>query len=386
MNQEKIGKFIAKCRKEKKMTQLELADKLGVSDKSVGNWENARCMPDLSLFKPLCDELDISINELISGEKIKKDEYQEKAEENIINTISYANKKVNDKNNLMGIILICFGVFLSLIAMAIFPSESSWGSIYAIIGGIISLVGIDKFSKKLAFFKRILCNLGYFFSFIFILLLIDYVGVINFHQVPRFSYIKEAISNMIIYRSPMYNVFRINFDTENEYFIVDKEKKYTVDTVPNVPFDRDKTGIDNIIKYKNKYVGNNSNDGNLINDLPLAEYGYVFEIDSDDLGLIINYNITDWYINENYYLERSLVYNSVAIFVLIDNVKYINYNFSGKSYKITREIVENNYPNYWKIVDDGINKNNFNKYLESKINDDIFIDTVFDKLFNNIDD
>lgn len=386
MNQEKIGKFIAKCRKEKKMTQLELADKLGVSDKSVGNWENARCMPDLSLFKPLCDELDISINELISGEKIKKDEYQEKAEENIINTISYANKKVNDKNNLMGIILICFGVFLSLIAMAIFPSESSWGSIYAIIGGIISLVGIDKFSKKLAFFKRILCNLVYFFSFIFILLLIDYVGVINFHQVPRFSYIKEAISNMIIYRSPMYNVFRINFDTENEYFIVDKEKKYTVYTVPNVPFDRDKTGIDNIIKYKNKYVGNNSNDGNLINDLPLAEYGYVFEIDSDDLGLIINYNITDWYINENYYLERSLVYNSVAIFVLIDNVKYINYNFSGKSYKITREIVENNYPNYEKIVDDGINKNNFNKYLENKINDDIFIDTVFDKLFNNIDD
>ena len=81
-----------------------------------------------------------------------------------------------------------------------------------------------------------------------------------------------------------------------------------------------------------------------------------------------------------------MVYNSVAIFVLIDNVKYINYNFSGKSYKITREIVENNYPNYEKIVDDGINKNNFNKYLENKINDDIFIDTVFDKLFNNIDD
>ena len=74
MNQEKIGKFIAKCRKEKKMTQLELADKLGVSDKSVGNWENARCMPDLSLFKPLCDELGISINELISGEIIAKNE------------------------------------------------------------------------------------------------------------------------------------------------------------------------------------------------------------------------------------------------------------------------------------------------------------------------
>ena len=87
MNQEKIGKFIAKCRKDKKMTQSELAEKLGVTDKSVGNWENGRNMPDLSLFKPLCDELDITINELLSGEKLKKEEYQEKFEENIINTI-----------------------------------------------------------------------------------------------------------------------------------------------------------------------------------------------------------------------------------------------------------------------------------------------------------
>ena len=55
MNQEIIGKFIAKCRKDKKMTQSELAKKLGVTDKSIGNWENGRNMPDLSLFKPLCD-------------------------------------------------------------------------------------------------------------------------------------------------------------------------------------------------------------------------------------------------------------------------------------------------------------------------------------------
>ena len=73
MNQEKIGKFIAKCRKDKKMTQSELAEKLGVTDKSIGNWENGRNMPDLSLFKPLCDELNITINDLLSGEKIDKD-------------------------------------------------------------------------------------------------------------------------------------------------------------------------------------------------------------------------------------------------------------------------------------------------------------------------
>ena len=81
MNQERIGKFIAKCRKEKKMTQSELAEKLGVSDKTIGNWENGRNMPDLSLFKPLCNELNISINDLLSGEKISKEKYQEKFEE-----------------------------------------------------------------------------------------------------------------------------------------------------------------------------------------------------------------------------------------------------------------------------------------------------------------
>ena len=78
MNQEHIGKFIAECRKQKKMTQVELAEKLGVTEKSVSNWENGRNMPDLSLFKPICDILDISINELMSGEKLNQDNYQEK--------------------------------------------------------------------------------------------------------------------------------------------------------------------------------------------------------------------------------------------------------------------------------------------------------------------
>ena len=78
MNQEKIGKFIAKCRRKKDMTQRELAEKLNVSDRTVGNWENGRNMPDLSLFKPLCDELDISVNDLLSGEKVTQQTYQEK--------------------------------------------------------------------------------------------------------------------------------------------------------------------------------------------------------------------------------------------------------------------------------------------------------------------
>ena len=89
MNQEKIGKFIAKLRKEKNMTQLQLSLKLGVTDRAISKWENGRGMPDLSLMKPLCNELGITINDLLSGEVIDKNNYQEKLEENNLNTIDY---------------------------------------------------------------------------------------------------------------------------------------------------------------------------------------------------------------------------------------------------------------------------------------------------------
>ena len=172
MNQEKIGKFIAKCRKDKKMTQQELAEKLGVTDRSISNWENGKNMPDLSLFKPLCSELDISLNDLMSGEKVKEKEYQEKLEENIINTIDYSNKKINDKNNFISLMLIIFGVLISITAVAIFPSESSWGSIYSIIGLIISLLGFSKFTKKIIYWQRAILNVSYFFVFLFFSLFI----------------------------------------------------------------------------------------------------------------------------------------------------------------------------------------------------------------------
>ena len=380
MNQEKIGKFIALCRKDAKMTQQELAEKLGVTDKSVGNWENGRNMPDLSLFKPLCDTLGITINELLSGEKIDKKVYQEKFEENIINTIDYSTKKINLVKNNLGIILIVIGILMSVTALTMFASESSWGSIYSVIGGIVSLIGVGKLTKKLAYHKRLIIHFGYFILYIAALFLIDYLSVINLRQLPRFCTIKTGNDYVYECDNPFYNVYRVNSNTTNEYIIVDFKKEYTTDTVPVVPFNRDKAGINNIIKYKNKYVGNNSNDSNLISSLPLAEYGYSFEIDTNNLGLTINYHITDWYINENYYLEKSIVYNSVSIFSLIDNVKYIKYNFSGKTYEVKRTDLEKYFPNYNLITKDGINKEAFNKYLEAKINDTEFVDSCFKKI------
>ncbi len=233
MNQEKIGKFIAECRKNKNMTQQELAGKLGVSDRTVGNWENGRNMPDLSLFKPLCNELNISLNDLLSGEKVTENEYQEKLEENIINTIDYTNKKLENRNNFIGLILITFGVLISITAIAIFPSESSWGSIYSIFGAIISLIGVSRFTKRLTYLKRLICNFSYFLIFVAVLMTIDYIGVVNIHQAPRFSLVKVAGENIIYYDTLFYDVVRCNVDKDNEKFEVIKNKKYDSDNIDN---------------------------------------------------------------------------------------------------------------------------------------------------------
>ena len=83
MNQEKIGKFIATLRKEQSMTQKDLAQRLGVSDKTISKWETGRGLPEISIMQSLCETLGISINELLSGEKLDVSSYREKAEENI---------------------------------------------------------------------------------------------------------------------------------------------------------------------------------------------------------------------------------------------------------------------------------------------------------------
>lgn len=74
MNQEKIGKFIADLRKNKKLTQTELAKRIGVSNKAVSKWECGNAIPDYAVFENLCKEFDISVNERLNGEKDMKDD------------------------------------------------------------------------------------------------------------------------------------------------------------------------------------------------------------------------------------------------------------------------------------------------------------------------
>ena len=225
MNQEKIGKFIAKCRKDKKMTQSELAEKLDVTDKSIGNWENGRNMPDLSLFKPLCDVLGITINDLLSGEKISKDKYQERFEENIVNTIDYSTKRINKYSNVIGLLLVIFGLFISMSAIMIFPSESSWGSIYSVFGVVLFVIGISKLTNKMKMWKRLLLILLIFLGTLGILFFTDYINVKRNNVAPMFretSMYLGGDEELLYYDTPFYDVIKCG-----DKFNIVKNKKYT---------------------------------------------------------------------------------------------------------------------------------------------------------------
>lgn len=144
MNQEKIGKFIAECRKEKNLTQEKLAEQLGISDRAVSKWERGLNLPDASLMLELSKIFDISVNELLNGEIIEKDNYMEKAEEKLL--------ELQEKNNeyakklLFLEYIIGFGssiTFLTLIFIASFVKMDAWIVALLIILGItIFMIGM----------------------------------------------------------------------------------------------------------------------------------------------------------------------------------------------------------------------------------------------------
>ena len=374
MDTKKIGKFISENRKRKGLTQEQLGELLGVTNKTISRWENGNYMPDLSLLVPLSETLDISLNELLNGKYITEDKIMETTEKSLKNTINYSKNMLVQEKRKISIGIMIFGAFLCFAAFAILDKESNWCCIYSIVGIIVFVYGLSKELKR----NRLLISSGVFVTILCGFMLMDYVGVITSHRPPIYVYMIKT-SNVTTYYNPFYNVYRINKNTPNEYYIVDSAKKYTEDTVPTTVFNRPLSGIHNIKKYKNPYIGNNSNIGNLLNSLPLHEYGYVFQIDSKNQGLTVNYNATDWYQNEDLYINKSLIYNSVSIFSLIDNVQSIQYNFSGSTYTTTtRKMIKENYPHFEQVKE---NEKNFDRYLENKMNNDEFTRSIFNKIF-----
>lgn len=99
MDQIKIGRFIAECRKKKNLTQMQLAEKLNITDRAISKWENGKGMPDSSIMLDLCKELQISVNELLSGEVLEMNSYNKKLEQNLIDIVKQ--KEESDKRILI---------------------------------------------------------------------------------------------------------------------------------------------------------------------------------------------------------------------------------------------------------------------------------------------
>lgn len=142
MNQEKIGKFIAKLRKEKKMTQQELAEKLNVTDKAVSKWENGRCLMDMALLKPLSECLGVSVIELINGERITDKDASNKSNEIVCEALNYEKKKA--KKNKTKIIL---GTIFSVVIIFCLVYCSYKGFMLVMYNA--SITDIDKIKKGL---------------------------------------------------------------------------------------------------------------------------------------------------------------------------------------------------------------------------------------------
>lgn len=143
MDQIKIGGFIAEERKRKGYTQKILSEKLGISDKTISKWERGNGFPEVSLLIPLCSELDITVNELLSGERVSEEQYRKKAEENMVNLVKEAqeNKKKIILSVMVGILTIIAAVPLFIVA-GMFDMRTGVRIAFIAIGIVVVVIGI----------------------------------------------------------------------------------------------------------------------------------------------------------------------------------------------------------------------------------------------------
>ena len=150
MDQIKIGKFIAKCRKKENLTQMQLAEKLNITDRAVSKWETGKAMPDSSIMLELCDILKISVNDLLCGEVVTMDNYNKEMEKNLIEMVK--RKEQSDKRLLHTeclIAAVCVVFMLALTALASFADIENWLRITLIIVGVAPIIIVTPFMIKI---------------------------------------------------------------------------------------------------------------------------------------------------------------------------------------------------------------------------------------------
>ncbi len=160
MDQIKIGRFIAKKRKEHKLTQLQLAEKLGITDRAVSKWETGKSLPDASIMLELCSLLEITVNDLLYGEEVSMKNYNEASEKNLIEMARQkeeADKRLLAVEIVIGIVSALFFIFAVIIG-AVFMDMGMPVWVFPLLGGI----GFVQFIICVLFAIRIEQVAGYY--------------------------------------------------------------------------------------------------------------------------------------------------------------------------------------------------------------------------------
>ena len=150
MDQMKIGRFIAECRKKANLTQMQLAEKLNITDRAVSKWETGKAMPDSSIMLELCDILKISVNDLLSGEVVTMENYNKEMEKNLIEMVKAkeeADKRLLALETVVGV--MCIISMLALCAIASFVQMADWLRIVLILIGLAPVLIATPFMIKI---------------------------------------------------------------------------------------------------------------------------------------------------------------------------------------------------------------------------------------------
>lgn len=187
-------------------------------------------MPDLSLLVPLSKELGISLNELWAGEEIEKEKVIEYSEQNLLSTIDYTEKKIKDVHKKISAFIMGMGILICICSFTIFPSESSWGEVYSFIGLLLTVAGIFRELRFSSNWKKGLVSAGILILLLGVFFAADYIGVTQFKRPPIYKYKTTTVfddtdNKLIEYRNLFYNVYRINADTPNEYYLIDSNRR-----------------------------------------------------------------------------------------------------------------------------------------------------------------
>ena len=219
MDQIRIGSFLKELRKEQNLTQEDLAQKLGVSNRTISRWETGNNMPDIGMLVEIAELYDVSIPEIIDGER-KSESMNQETKETAVKLAEYSrNEAKTSRQKVTGTMLTVFGLFIIMSALAIFPNDSSWGCNYSLLGSIFVLTGIWLLSKQWFVRKlpRILTAAGCALLLFGTFAVTDYLTVTKFHQVPRFTYLKGGTDpDEIIYKTLFFTVVQKYPGTDRE--------------------------------------------------------------------------------------------------------------------------------------------------------------------------